>query len=150
MAEELILNKPMSNESRQYSSPLSRADTTQQHSTDPIDLFLAECGLAMSRSTTGSMSSPRSRSMKEELGMYTGAADSGDSFERFWSEYQFNMPGLSSLVRAYNVRPATSVASESLFSVAGYVQRKQRSSLAPETLRYSLILRDQAILATLV
>ena len=145
----MILKRAMRDESRQSSQSFGRADLPQQQTNDPIDLFLTECGLAITWLPATSIPNHRSRSIKEELGMYTGAAEGADSFEQFWNEFQFNLPRLSSLVRSYNVRPATSVASESLFSMAGYVQRKQRASLAPETLRYSLILRDQKILATL-
>lgn len=146
----MILKKAMPDDSSRHSSSFDRTDAAQHQLTnDPIDLFLTECGLSMTRVPTASIPNHRSRSMKEELGMYTGAAEGGCSFERFWNDFQFNLPRLSRLVRSFNVRPATSVASESLFSVAGYVQRKQRSSLAPETLRYSLILRDQKILSTL-
>jgi hypothetical protein len=38
--------------------------------------------------------------------------------------------------------PATSVASESAFSVAGYVMRKNRCSLAASTLKKTMILKN--------
>jgi hypothetical protein len=43
----------------------------------------------------------------------------------------------------------TNVDSESAFSVAGYVQRKQRSSLAARTLRKTMILRNYDIVLKL-
>ncbi|CAF1290950.1 unnamed protein product [Didymodactylos carnosus] len=55
---------------------------------------------------------------------------------------------LTTIVRRYNIIAATSVASESAFSIAGYVQRKQRASLAPTTLRQLMILRDYQKLLT--
>jgi hypothetical protein len=39
---------------------------------------------------------------------------------------------------------ASSVASESAFSIANYIQRKERSSLSAENLRYSIFLREMA------
>ena len=60
------------------------------------------------------------------------------------------LPHLAALVRAYNIQPASSVASESLFSIAGYVPWKQRSSLTANTLCCSMVLRDRDILASLV
>ena len=55
-----------------------------------------------------------------------------------------------SVVRAFNIIPASSIASESLFSIAGYVKRKHRSFLASNTLRYTMILRDHDIVNGLV
>jgi hypothetical protein len=49
---------------------------------------------------------------------------------------------LARLVRHYCIMPMTSVASESAFSMAGYIQRKHRSSLSATTLRYSMLLRN--------
>ncbi|CAF3336675.1 unnamed protein product [Rotaria socialis] len=74
----------------------------------------------------------------------------GQPFQEFWSSYEMKRPRLAALVRAYNIRSVSSVASESLFSIAGYVQRKRRSSLASNTLYYSMVLRDQDILPTLI
>ena len=62
-AEELILKKAMTNGSRQYTWPLSRTVFTQQQNHDPIDLFLIECGLPMTRLTTTSIPNHRSRSI---------------------------------------------------------------------------------------
>ena len=62
-------------------------------------------------------------------------------FETFWNEKQTLLPILSSLVRRFSIIPATSVASESAFSLAGYINRKQRCSLSPTTIRYLMVLK---------
>ena len=41
---------------------------------------------------------------------------------------------------------ASSVASESAFSIANYVKRKERSALSAENLRYSMFLREKQII----
>jgi hypothetical protein len=46
------------------------------------------------------------------------------------------------MVRYYGVIPATSVPSESAFSVAGYINRKERSSMAPATLKRSMFVKS--------
>ncbi|CAF1314845.1 unnamed protein product [Rotaria sordida] len=80
-------------------------------------------------------------SLKEEFGMYMSTYKQSTDFETFWNQKQHMLPILTSFVRRYSIIPATSVASESAFSVAGYVQRKQRSSLSPTTLRYLMLLK---------
>jgi hypothetical protein len=56
-----------------------------------------------------------------------------------------NFPILGTLAKKYLIIPATSVASESAFSVSGYIQRKQRASLNPETLKYLIICRNRLL-----
>lgn len=149
VAEDLILkNLNKQKAVMTKASPLLQ-NSIQRAAHHPIDSFLAECGFATKTSTPTSNTN-RARSIKEELTFYTSNAEKSMSFEQFWNKYQGDLPLLVTLVREYNIRPATSVASEGLFSVAGYVQRKQRSSLSPETLRYSMILRDQKLLASLL
>ena len=119
-------------------------------------MFLANCGvpphasLTTATATTTTFNATRQRSIKEELAFYLDRVQACQSFQDFWSSYEFELSHLAALVRAYNIRPTASVASESLFSIAGYVQRKHRSSLVSNTLRYSMVLRDRADLAALV
>ena len=49
---------------------------------------------------------------------------------------------LSTLVKETSVIMATSCASESTFSIAGYLQRKARSSLSSKALRHSMLTRE--------
>lgn len=85
--------------------------------------------------------------IQQEIGSYISSIDGTTDFHMFWKNNQHKLPGLAFLVRRFCIMPVTSVASESAFSVAGYVQRKQRSSLAPSTLRYSMLLRDSDLLS---
>ena len=62
----------------------------------------------------------------------------------FWNKHCKNLPLLASLVRKYSIIPASSVASESAFSVANFIQRKERSSLSSKTLKQSIILKYAA------
>lgn len=66
------------------------------------------------------------KTTQEELAFYIENVKSSPIFEYFWTTYENELPYLSTLVRSFNIRPATSVASESLFSIASYVHRKQR------------------------
>jgi hypothetical protein len=148
LAEKLIIYQINSNTSSNRIIHDSRASYSQQKIVNPLDRFLIECGLSKTSSTT----SPcyRRRSAEEELYYYNNNIQGDESFQEFWNRHKNELPGMIDLVKAYNMRPATSVASESLFSSANYVQRKHRSSLAPNTLKYSMLLRDQKILSDLI
>ena len=65
------------------------------------------------------------------------------TFSQYWNSNKDRLPILSSFVRHYNIMCATSIDCESAFSIAGFIHRKNRSSLAPSALRYSMVLRDQ-------
>ena len=66
----------------------------------------------------------------------------GYSFKRYWSTRK-DSPLLASIVRATSITPATSVPSESAFSIANYLQSKERSSLSAANLRMTMLLRDK-------
>jgi hypothetical protein len=129
------LNRDSSNSNNSVSSSTCLTMGQRQ-----IKHFLTECGL---NSTAVNLTNTRPiRTIQEELAFYIDKVKSFKSFEELWRTYQMELPCLTALVRCYNIRPSSSVASESLFSVAAYVNRKQRCSLSPETLMYSMILRD--------
>ncbi|CAF1266803.1 unnamed protein product [Rotaria sordida] len=147
-AEDLILKKINVNntsEQIQYTAVINKSKRTN----DPLDVFLANCGVLTS-SSSSNMTTLRKRSSKEELAFYLDRVQDCQSFDNFWNAYQHDLPKMAALVRAFNIIPASSVASESLFSIAGYVKRKHRSSLASDTLRHSMVLRDCDIVAGLI
>ncbi|CAF1288942.1 unnamed protein product [Rotaria sordida] len=61
----------------------------------------------------------------------------------FWDTHRIQLKRLYRYVVHHIVSPATSVASESAFSTASYLLRKQRSRLTPENLSYSMFLKDK-------
>lgn len=76
---------------------------------------------------------------------YTDIVEHGkihDSFE-FWNRFDNKLPLLAFFARQRLIVPATSVPSESLFSVAAYIGRKERSRLTPENLSISVFLKDK-------
>ena len=79
--------------------------------------------------------------IKEEIAQYIATCNR-QSFSTYWNNNKDRLPILSSIVRQYNVMCATSIDCESAFSVAGHIHRKNRSSLAPSTLRYTMLLRE--------
>ena len=53
------------------------------------------------------------------------------------------IPQLALLAKKLNIISASSVPSESQFSIAGYINRKERSSLSTANFRYSMCLKDK-------
>ena len=66
-----------------------------------------------------------------------------DTFDTFWKRNSPILPILSDMARRYGCIPATSVPSESSFSIAGYLVRKTRTSLTAKNLKYSMFLKDK-------
>jgi hypothetical protein len=61
----------------------------------------------------------------------------------FWKEYGLDLPILSTMARCYLSAPATSVQSESAFSVSAHYGRKERSRLSADNLAMSVFLKDK-------
>lgn len=59
----------------------------------------------------------------------------------WWKDHAMEYPVLALMARHYLAIPATSVACESLFSVAGAIVTKQRNRLSPEHVKQLLFLK---------
>jgi hypothetical protein len=86
-------------------------------------------------------SSVRPMSADVEVSLFTNSIKTKQSFKQFWSTHRHSFPRLVTLVHRYCIVPATSVASESAFSISGFIARKQRSSLSSRSLRHLLVLK---------
>ncbi|CAF1291621.1 unnamed protein product [Rotaria sordida] len=155
-AQQYIINEVRNrNLSHPTISPVIPSNTNNSTSSNKnsnknnhqLNAFLSGCGLQPL--TISSISTHSNRTIQDELAYYMSKARTYTPFEEFWITYDKELPSLSILVRSFNVRPATSVPSESLFSIASYVNRKQRCSLSGDTLRYLMILRDADVVASL-
>ncbi len=61
----------------------------------------------------------------------------------FWKQYGDHLPLLSKIARKLLCMPATSVPSESAFSLSAYLGRKERARLSDENLSSSVFLKDK-------
>jgi len=61
----------------------------------------------------------------------------------FWNLHGQKLKFLSTLARKQLIVPSTSVPSESTFSVASYLGRKETSRLTPENLSTLVFLKDK-------
>ena len=64
---------------------------------------------------------------------------------RYWAAKQYEYPVVACIARDHLAIPATSAASERVFSTGSDIITKKRNRLAPETLRYLLCLRSWGI-----
>ena len=83
------------------------------------------------------------KSIKEEMSLYSNQIrENSFSFSEFWNQYKIQYPNLHNKLIRTNIIPATSVPSESCFSISGYVQRKERSRLSPKHLRFLMLSKN--------
>jgi len=125
------------------SSPSMRPKTKESNSV--FDQLLLSCGISSPQSAP-----IKSFTIKQEISYYISSITKDVEFESYWCAKRRRLPQLQQLVQTYNIMPATSVASEFLFSIAGYVNHKQRSSLSSRTSKYSMLLRDQHIVSDII
>ncbi|CAF3985596.1 unnamed protein product [Rotaria sp. Silwood1] len=85
-----------------------------------------------------------SLTIEHELVLFSQAIQSFESdFSSFWLQYRDRFSRLYRIALRVSIIPATSVPSESIFSVAGYVARKQRASLSSKSLRHLMVLKER-------
>jgi hypothetical protein len=148
LAKKIIFKKLNNTSGRHMMLPSSSSSTTTTTTPaattvklNPLEKLAFVCGRTISPLTV-----KKPMTLDEEISCYIKAAKSANNFQEFWTLHHTHLPRLSNLVRRTNVIPATSVTSEALFSVASFLQRKQRSSLSSKTLRYLLVLKNRRIL----
>ncbi|CAF4810968.1 unnamed protein product, partial [Rotaria magnacalcarata] len=122
-------------------SSITKPSNKEQQSSQATMLqkFFLTCGIKLQATSTAFKPS----TIKEEIAQYVATVNLYQTFSQYWYANKDRLPILSSFVRQYNIMCATSIDCESSFSIAGFLHRKNRSSLAPSTLRYSMILREQ-------
>ena len=115
--------------------------TSNEKRTNEIDDFGLACGFKAEDET---LSKNKAFTLKQELAFYlTSRQENTSDISTFWRSNSVKLPLLASLVRKYCIIQATSVPSESRFSIANYVSRKERASLSSRNLRFSMILREK-------
>ncbi|CAF1510336.1 unnamed protein product [Didymodactylos carnosus] len=134
-AKKLIFRK-LANASIHHNTLSS--SSTPQTTTTKSNAF-QKLAVACVRVLPSSISATKTMTLDEEISNYIKLAKSVDNFQEFWVVNAKQLPRLANLVRRVNVIPAT----EAFFSIANFIQRKQRSSLSLQTLRYLLVLRKR-------
>lgn len=91
----------------------------------------------------GTPNKPSSISMDDEMTLFSQSIHSFDGdFSTFWIQNRQQFPRLFRLAQRFSIIAATSVPSESAFSIAGFINRKQRSALSSNSLRRLVMLKE--------
>jgi hypothetical protein len=105
-----------------------------------LEAFGKKYGLKCSQLSTPK---PADKEIQEELNYFKKEISNNTlDFSNFWKKHATYLPMLASEVRKVCIIAASSVASESSFSEANFIQRKERSSLSSKSLRFSMILKS--------
>ena len=105
---------------------------------NPLDQFVKDFG-----EIEEEISISKNNTIKDEVLNYeTLCKNFKGTFSEFWTTNQKNFPKLTSLVMKISIIQASSVPSESTFSVSGYVQRKERHSLSSRNLKFTMLARE--------
>lgn len=123
------------------SSPIHQRSSSSTSKKSSLDDFFHVCEMT-TKSNTSTIPAKNNLSFKEELCHYMSTAGSSTTFSEYWCDNETVLSKLSRFVKLYNCIPATSVPSESAFSIAEHYQRKARSSLSSTALRYFMVLRQ--------
>ena len=65
---------------------------------------------------------------------------------KYWASKEYEFPIIARMARDHLAIPATSAASESVFSIGGDIITKKRNRLGADNTRRLLCLRDQGVL----
>ncbi len=131
-------------ERAQQQGTLSSSSSVNSSKLSTINQFRISCRSSSTDAATAPKQESKTKplTLKQEFSVYITTSKSLKDFKTYWDEKKALLPILSSYARRYNCIPTTSVASESAFSVAGYIDRKQRASLSTTTLRYLMLLKQ--------
>jgi hypothetical protein len=105
-----------------------------------IKNFLSKCGVGPGNDH---MCSSKVLTIEQELAKLSSIPKDEYEFNSFWQEHGKAMPKLAVLARKYLCISASSVPSESAFSISNYVLRKNRLALTTKNVKYTMFLKDK-------
>ncbi|CAF0896961.1 unnamed protein product [Didymodactylos carnosus] len=150
--EDKVLAKQLILEEWKTTSPAARATaplvtTTQQQQQPPAStkmaIFLKKIGrpiLSTLTTTNSKMSAP---DVTEEIALFQLLPKKDINTSSFWLENTDRLPLLSKFVKKYLAIPASTVASESAFSIANFILRNSRCGFSSKSIKFSMFLRDK-------
>ncbi len=80
------------------------------------------------------------------LGIYRHCNFQNSDILKYWARKEYKFPTVARIARDHLAIPATSAASECVFSVGGDIVTKKRNRLSPSNTRRLLCLRDWEVL----
>jgi len=120
---------------------LGRSDSlTIRKGGSKIKKLFNKCGISCCTTNTGAKNT---LTIHQELAKLASIPKDDYDYATFWQEHGSSMPNLAILARKYLAISATSVPSESAFSVSNYVLRKNRLALTSRNVKYTMFLKDK-------
>jgi hAT family protein len=107
-----------------------------------IKKLFNKCGITCSMAASNGK---KALTINQELAKLSSIPKDDYDCATFWREYSNAMPNLAILARKYLSISATSVPSESAFSVSNYILRKNRLALTSRNVKYTMFLKDKLI-----
>ncbi|CAF1086166.1 unnamed protein product [Didymodactylos carnosus] len=147
-AQQCIIDHVWSSQSSIKIAPLPISEKSTLNPITKMQILMRKC--SMPAATTLPLptmatkrSSTQGAAVTQEIPIYVGLSKADYDLSTFWLEHEQRLPILSYIAKKFLQIPMTTVPSESAFSVAAYITRKNRCSLSPTTIKYSLFLKDK-------
>ena len=99
------------------------------------------CGIIETLTTTKAVNIQQTYTGKEQLSFYVISIKQIPDIQQFWNKYGAQLSDLALVAKRFSSMQATSCSGEPSFSVSGYINRKNRCSLSPSALRFSMCLK---------
>lgn len=122
---------------RDYSIKLDDA-SNQQQSIQPDKPTLISSLLAK----YSKASKPAATSLEDELNRFSNISNADENVMQFWANNDKEFPKLAKIAKVLLSIPMTSAKSESAFSTAGCLIRKDRASITPYRIERTLFVHD--------
>lgn len=116
------------------------SSSTSARSSAMLKKFLTKCGV---NSSTDTSEQCRSLTIQQEIARMSSLVKDNHDFSTFWQKNENTMPLLAVQAKKYLAVSATSVPSESAFSISNYILRKNRLSLKSKNLKFCMFLKDK-------
>ncbi|CAF0858649.1 unnamed protein product [Adineta steineri] len=154
------LNEQLANEEvvdeidiNQTQSQINNQRKVEQSKHSAMTKFMHSIGKTFTAPSSSSVITSNKKKLMDEISVYRSLAqreynsivheEKYPNAMNFWNVHRIQLKNLYKLATYHLVTSATSVASESAFSTASYLLRKQRSRLTPQNLSSSMFLKDK-------
>lgn len=122
---------------RDFNINLDDATTKQQDNSSSTPTLISSLLAKYSKS-----SKPAATSLEDEINRFANVINAEENIMNFWRNNEKEFPKLSKIAKVLLSIPMTSAKSESAFSTAGSLIRKDRASITPYRIERTLFIHD--------
>ncbi len=135
LSEKSLINSVKINRESESASPSSE---TGNLSNSVIDQLAIMCGYDPNPQESESYVFD----LNKEFNLFESTCIQAEGFSKYWQTNSSELSILTAFVKKYSAISASSVPTEACFSVAHFIQRKERRNLSSKSLRYLMVLRE--------